>query len=155
MVKAWGQSWRAQVGFMVDKRALDQVFLPVCQFSLSVSFHQCCCTQNSSVYYQYYTILANEGIFKQKTSLSLTDYIQRSLQRFFHNTLKIIQIIKFSYISTDNGSEGPIFMVQFGRKKKMKITKLFLIRYMIWCNCHTQTSLHISETPEQHAADNT
>jgi hypothetical protein len=63
-------------------------------------------------------------------------------------------MIKFSYISTDNGSEGSIFMVQFGREY-MKITKLFLIRCIIWCSCHTEISLHILDTPEQRAADNT
>ena len=26
---------------------------------------------------------------------------------------------------------------------------------MIWCNCHTEISLYILETPEQRAADNT
>jgi len=45
-------------------------------------------------------------------------------------------------------------MVQFGREN-MNITKLFLIRCMIWCNCHIEISLHILETPEQRAADNT
>jgi len=61
MVKAWGQSRPAQVGFMVEKRAVDQVFLSVCQFSLSVLFHQCCFTHISSVHYQHYIILATEG----------------------------------------------------------------------------------------------
>jgi hypothetical protein len=62
--------------------------------------------------------------------------------------------MKFSYISTDNGSEGSIAMVQFCREN-IKITKLFLIRCIIWCKCHIEISLHILETPEQRAADNT
>lgn len=45
-------------------------------------------------------------------------------------------------------------MVQFGIEN-VKITTLFLIRCMIWCNCQIEISLHILETPEQHAADNT
>ena len=45
-------------------------------------------------------------------------------------------------------------MVQSVREKE-KITKLFLIRGMIWCNCHAEISLHILEAPEQCTADNT
>jgi len=35
-----------------------------------VSFHQCCFTHISSVYYQHYIIVATEGTVKQKASLS-------------------------------------------------------------------------------------
>jgi len=61
------------VGFVMDKVALGQVFIPAVRFYIPISFHQCSIL-NFMHLQLYYTILANYSIVKSKTSLALYKY---------------------------------------------------------------------------------
>ena len=88
---------QSHLGFMVDKIALGEVFLPALQFSLSVSFHHCFILIHSSTTHTVLCFSPNSSVFPCQYHSTIAPYSFIHLPPTLYNVF--LPVPQFSPVS--------------------------------------------------------